>query len=70
MVKAVGGGYELGGGDNVGGMEISQTVGIVARSFKSSNQRRIYIKRNNFQIFPASLFEEVRILFWGVSVVD
>ena len=37
-VKAVGGGDKLGGGDSVGGMEVSHEVGIVARSFKSSNQ--------------------------------
>lgn len=38
IVKAVGGGDKVGGGDSVGGMEVSHEVGIVARSFKSSNQ--------------------------------
>ena len=37
-VKAVGGGDIVGGGDSVGGKEVSHEVGIVARSFKSSNQ--------------------------------
>ena len=37
-VKAVGGGDKVGGGNSVGGMEVSHEVGIVARSFKSSNQ--------------------------------
>ena len=38
MVKAVGGGTELGGGDNVGGMELAREVSIISRSIKSSNQ--------------------------------
>lgn len=37
-VRAVGGGTELGGGDNVGGMDVSCEIGIISRSFKSSNQ--------------------------------
>lgn len=37
-ISAVGGGSELGGGNNPpGGMEISQEVSIISRSFKSSN---------------------------------
>ena len=37
-VKAVGGGSHIGGGDNPpGGMEISQEISIIARSFKSEN---------------------------------
>lgn len=37
-VKAVGGGDVVGGGDNPpGGMEVSQDISIVVRSFKSSN---------------------------------
>lgn len=38
VVKAVGGGTELGGGDNVGGMELVREVSIISRSIKSSNQ--------------------------------
>ena len=38
VVKAVGGGTELGGGDNVGGMELIREVSIISRSIKSSNQ--------------------------------
>jgi hypothetical protein len=38
IVKAVGGGTELGGGDNVGGMELVREVSIISRSIKSSNQ--------------------------------
>ena len=36
-VHAIAGGSNLGGGDKIGGMEISQEVSIIARSFKSSN---------------------------------
>lgn len=36
-IKAVGGGTEIGGEDNIGGMEVTQEVGIITRSFKSSN---------------------------------
>ena len=36
-VKAVGGGTAIGGDDAIGGMEISQEISIVVRSFKSSN---------------------------------
>lgn len=36
-IKAVGGGTEIGGEDNIGGMEVTQEVGIISRSFKSSN---------------------------------
>ena len=38
VVKAVGGGTELGGGDNVGGMALTREVSIISRSIKSSNQ--------------------------------
>ena len=38
VVKGVGGGTELGGGDNVGGMELIREVSIISRSIKSSNQ--------------------------------
>ena len=37
-VRAVGGGTELGGGENVGGMDVSCEIGIISSSFKSSNQ--------------------------------
>lgn len=36
-INAIGGGAELGGEDNIGGMEISQDLSIIVRSFKSSN---------------------------------
>ena len=36
-IKAVGGGTAIGGDDAIGGMEISQEVSIVVRSFKSTN---------------------------------
>lgn len=36
-IRAVGGGTIVGGDDAIGGMEISQEVSIISRSFKSSN---------------------------------
>ena len=36
-IRAIAGGTVVGGGNNVGGMEVSQTVSIVAREFKSKN---------------------------------
>lgn len=36
-IKAVGGGTAIGGDDAIGGMEISQEISIVVRSFKSTN---------------------------------
>lgn len=36
-VRAVGGGEIVGGADNVGGMEMTQEISIISRSFKSSN---------------------------------
>ncbi len=36
-VTVVGGGTELGGDDKIGGMEVSQDISIISRSFKSSN---------------------------------
>lgn len=36
-ISAIAGGENLGGGDSIGGMEISQEVSLIARSFKSSN---------------------------------
>ena len=36
-IKAVGGGEVVGGEDAIGGMEITQEVGIISRPFKSSN---------------------------------
>lgn len=36
-IKAIGGGTAIGGDDAIGGMEISQVVSIVVRSFKSTN---------------------------------
>lgn len=36
-IKAIGGGTALGGDEQIGGMEISQEVSVVVRSFKSSN---------------------------------
>ena len=36
-VTAVAGGSEVGGGDKVGGMEVTQEISLVSRSFKSSN---------------------------------
>ena len=36
-VRAVGGGTAIGGDDAIGGMEISQEISIVVRSFKSTN---------------------------------
>lgn len=36
-IRAIAGGTIIGGGDNVGGMEVSQTVSLVARDFKSDN---------------------------------
>jgi subtilisin family serine protease len=36
-IRAVAGGTIVGGGDNVGGMEVSQTLSVIARDFKSEN---------------------------------
>ena len=36
-IRAIAGGENLGGGDTMGGMEISKEVSIIARSFNSSN---------------------------------
>ena len=36
-VKAVGGGTIVGGGDKIGGMEVSHDISIIARNLKSSN---------------------------------
>ena len=36
-IRAVAGGSIVGGGDNVGGMEVSQTLSVLARDFKSEN---------------------------------
>lgn len=36
-INAIGGGTELGGTDNIGGMKISQDISVVVRSFKSTN---------------------------------
>ena len=36
-IRAVAGGTIVGGGDNVGGMEVSQTLSVIARDFKSAN---------------------------------
>lgn len=36
-IRAVAGGTIVGGGDNVGGMEVSQTLSVIARDFKSDN---------------------------------
>ena len=36
-IRAVAGGTIVGGGDNVGGMEVSQTLSVLARDFKSEN---------------------------------
>ena len=36
-IHAIGGGTQLGGEDNIGGMAISQEVSIIVRSFKSTN---------------------------------
>lgn len=36
-VKAVGGGTIIGGGDKIGGMEISHEISVIARNLKSSN---------------------------------
>ena len=37
-IKVVGGGNAIGGDDAIGGMEVSQTVSVVSRSFKSTTQ--------------------------------
>lgn len=36
-IRAIAGGTIVGGGDNVGGMEVSQSLSLVARDFKSDN---------------------------------
>ena len=36
-ITAVGGGEAVGGDDAIGGMEMSQTVSVVVRPFKSEN---------------------------------
>lgn len=36
-IHAIAGGDHIGGGSNIGGMEISKEVSVIARSFKSSN---------------------------------
>jgi len=37
-ITVVGGGYVIGGDDEIGGMEVSQEISVVSRGFKSSNQ--------------------------------
>ena len=36
-IRAVAGGSIVGGGDKIGGMEVSQTLSVLARDFKSDN---------------------------------